>query len=277
MFQYAYAKRLEQLKGVSVKLDISDFDNAKQIGHTPRTYQLKYFNISLPIASEEEINQYKPKNVIEKYSQKFSRKFLPTNFQSYVAEKLPYYDPRMLAVNKNCIITGYFQDYRYFYVIDSIIQEDFTLAKVLSNAASNYLREIDNTNSVGIHVRRTDYLTNKTILTYFPAIRENYYSDAISMLNEKQRDLNYFCFSDDIEWCKSYFSHLPITFIETGNNDISAAEELILLSKCTHCIIPNSSFGFWGAWLNRKHKKTIIRPKHWHINGFYTPTDWIEL
>lgn len=277
LFQYAYARSLSLRKDTDVKIDISDFDEIKQIGQKQRSFALRHFNIKLPVAGKAELAEFYPQNIFDKYVQKFQRKFMPTKFQRFVAEQLPYFDERMTQVNSNCIITGYFQDYRYFNDIDEVIQEEFTLNTPLEERAGKYLNEILKCNAVAIHVRRTDYLTNQTIKKYFPALPDNYYLRAIDTLNTQHKDLIFFCFSDDLDWCKNYFKDMNIRYVESGLSDKCAADDLYLMSQCKFAIIPNSSFGFWGAWLNHQAKTQIIRPKKWHINGFFTPENWISI
>jgi spore coat polysaccharide biosynthesis predicted glycosyltransferase SpsG len=106
-----------------------------------------------------------------------------------------------------------------------------------------------------------------------------YYTAAVQRLYEKHQDIELFIFSDDISWCRNNLTfRQPLHFVETNN----AASDLYLMSQCRHNIIANSSFSWWGAWLNQNHDKIIIAPKQWIADKSVDtkdiiPESWVKL
>ena len=132
-----------------------------------------------------------------------------------------------------------------------------------------------NQNSVSIHVRRGDYLKHKNLQTH-GLCSLDYYKKAIDYLLDQKSNLNFFVFSDDLEWCKNNFDFVQNIFYCEG----SPIEDFILMSSCKYNIIANSSFSWWSAFLNQNQNKIIIYPNNWFVNNdlkIYTPEDWIMI
>ena len=148
---------------------------------------------------------------------------------------------------KNIDLVGYFQSSKYFNEFEEIIREYFSFNEDL-------LISEDLSNFCSIHVRRTDYLN---LPDYHPFPGIDYYSSSIDYMRNLGIS-NFIVFSDDIEWCKKNLSH---EFVYSENN--LNIRDLALMTKCKNHIIANSSFSWWGAWLNKKPDKTVIAPKKW--------------
>lgn len=154
-----------------------------------------------------------------------------------------------LEYRDNTLFDGYFQDYRYLLGYDQPLINLFTNTdKVLE-----VYNKFDFTDSVAVHVRRGDYLRFPSV---YNILGMDYYNKAIRMVGSK----NIFVCSDDMAWCKDNFK--GVTFVE----GLSDWEELYLMSLCDNNIIANSSFSWWGAYLNQHDKKKIIAPKLWSLN-----------
>jgi hypothetical protein len=127
----------------------------------------------------------------------------------------------------------------------------------------NELRELfleptpDLKGTVSIHVRRGDYLRHPT---KHPVVTKEYILEAMSMFF----GFNYLFFSDEIEWCKENFSHIRGAMFSTNTDE---QKDLELMASCEHNIISNSSFSWWGAWLNANPNKIVIAPKVWFGEG----------
>jgi hypothetical protein len=133
--------------------------------------------------------------------------------------------------------------------------------------------------SVSIHVRRGDYVGSE----YFDICGREYYLKAVSFITEKisiNHKPTFFVFSDDIAWCKNIFLGDNFNFIDNNKAQYSY-KDMQLMSLCKHNIIPNSSFGWWGAWLNRNNQKIVIAPQKWF--GTYDcetdiiPDSWLKI
>ena len=176
-------------------------------------------------------------------------------------------------------LDGYWQNEKYFKDIRHILLKDFTLKKKTNNFLK-LKKLIAETNSVSIHFRRGDYVKRAVTRKYHGVLNLNYYRRAIALIGEKVEKPNFFVFSDDISWVKKNFKiGKPLTFI-SGLRKLTNSEELILMSLCKHNIIANSSFSWWGAWLNKNPAKIVIAPKRWFrakTDSEIVPQSWIKL
>jgi len=177
------------------------------------------------------------------------------------------------------ILEGYWQNEKYFKDIRKTICEDFTLKKESSNFKKS-AKIISQTHSVSVHFRRGDYAEKRKTQKYHGLLDTNYYQRALDIINEKVKNPHFFVFSDNPSWVKKNLSiNKPLTVI-SGFHKLTNPEELILMSLCKHNVIANSSFSWWGAWLNKNSKKIVIAPKRWFrakIDSEIVPQSWIRL
>lgn len=152
--------------------------------------------------------------------------------------KFPFEFEKKILPN-NCIIEGFFQSEKYFKSVRSEILEMFKTGD----------RKI---NKISVHIRRGDYLNNPN---YHTVLSLEYYKKAIKMFDEKE----FLIFSDDLEWCRENFTGKRFHFMDKGND----LQQMIIMSLCEHNIIANSSFSWWGAWLNKNEHKRVVAPKNW--------------
>lgn len=172
-------------------------------------------------------------------------------------------------------IFGYFQSEKYFKHIEVLIRQLFEPSEEIRQKLLLKYEQILSKKTCSVHVRRRDYVNNP----YYAQLGVDYYDNAAVEI-EKRNDIDYFLiFSDDIDWCKENLKHHKCIFIE-GNKDI---EDLFLMSMCDHNIGANSSFSWWGAWLNNKEGAIKIFPKKWfgevanlETKDLYLPT-WITI
>ncbi|TMM28794.1 alpha-1,2-fucosyltransferase [Polaribacter aestuariivivens] len=254
MFQYAYAKMLVQ-KGFNVQLDISGFKNYKLHGG----YQLNKYKIDLKQAN-------KAKVLLSKI-----------NFFRSLKEKNLRYDESLISLKGNEYVKGYFQTEKYFKEIRNILLEQFTIDFNIEETTKEYITQIsEKAVSCSLHIRRGDYVSDKKSNSVHGTCSLEYYKNAISIIKEKYKNVSFFVFSDDISWTKN---NLPIKNAFFVDHKCSPHEDLHLMSLCTHNITANSSFSWWGAWLNKNEQKTIIAPKQWYISkeNEIVPKNWIKL
>lgn len=272
MFQYAYALSLK-FKGYEVKLDRTLYDHCNF-----RQFQLDSYNISLPCATTEEISNYGVSSVVSKVARKLG---LPTKV---IREESLRFQDELTKPKRGRYIEGYFQNEKYFSAIrPALLKEYSSLEK-----RSQYLEEIKGrieqaTNSSSVHVRRGDYVDNKHISEVHGACTLEYYTRAMSTLTEKLKTPTFFIFSDDIEWVKTYIQGENIVYIDSAESR-HPQEDIYLMSLCQHNIIANSSFSWWGAWLNLNEAKTVVAPRRWFLDEkqnseaeFITPSDWLRV
>jgi hypothetical protein len=251
MFQYALARRLAMLNNQPFQLDLSGYSN-----YMLHDYYLHKFKIIENIASQEEIT------AIKKVGRSLLERIKPYNKRKIVQEKYCLFDPKVFKIKqKNVYLDGYWQNEKYFAEIKEILFSEFALKDGLGVEARKIAELINSSNSVSLHIRRGDYLSSKFSSIYEPCSL-NYYDQAVKKLASKITNPVFFVFSDDIEWSKKNLKipH-PVTFV--SNPEIKDYEELILISLCRHNIMANSTFSWWGAWLNQNPHKIVLAPKQW--------------
>jgi hypothetical protein len=124
--------------------------------------------------------------------------------------------------------------------------------------------KIQHTESVGIHIRGRDYITNEETKKSHFTCDILYYERCISYIRDKIYNPNFFVFSDDPEWAKTFLkTDHSFTFVEGNLWNKTNYEDLRLMSLCKHNIIANSSFSWWGAWLNNNPAKIVLAPQKW--------------
>lgn len=200
---------------------------------------------------------------------------------SHIAMKETVVDDRVFSLprDRNWDIGGWFNTYRYFHKYEKEIQKLFTFKDHIQSVAASNIQKIRDNEAyplVSLHVRRADYLTNFSLVMGL-----NYYRDALSVFYDKF-DNHYFkliVFSDDIPWCKENIVGENVVYVENNTNYV----DMSMLTMCDHHIIANSSFSWWGAYLNPSQNKTVVCPyqyigpmdrEHQYINGMYFPENW---
>ena len=276
MFQYALARHLAIRTNSVLKLDISDLiKKDKDLNHTLRNFELKHFNIRTVIASKDEIYQFNSKK--KSKLRKAFLKFFPHLFlTSIIREKELVFNKRILKIKGNKYLDGYWQSESYFIDIRSQILEEFTLKNIGGDNISDLVKDITNNVSVSLHIRRGDYVSNYS--HYYYTQTPEYYYKAITLIKDKYPKIKAFIFSDDIEWAKETIKlDIEVFFVKPN----TSYEDIYLMSLCQHNIIANSSFSWWGAWLNQNLNKICIAPKNWYkdpkIKTDLIPKSWITL
>jgi hypothetical protein len=194
------------------------------------------------------------------------RFFLKYNIGSVVYADKSHYDIKVFKT-KSRYLNGCWQSEKYFSQIQDEIQEVFEF-KNIDTENQKLAKEIQSTNSVSLHIRRGDYLGNSK---YEGVCSEEYYLKAINRLNKEissHNDAVFYVFSDDIEFVNQFTSKLNIkTKIIAHNKSEDSYKDMYLMSRCKHNIIANSSFSWWGAWLNNNSNKIVVAPKNWFGNS----------
>jgi len=167
-----------------------------------------------------------------------------------------------LKKSSTLYLQGHWQLEEYFLDIRNLLLEEFTPAEELSNDSIDLLNEIEHTLSVSLHIRRGDYVNAPN----FEPCGLDYYLRSIDYISKQLEQPRYFIFSDDIEWAKSNFKTLKNVQFVAADANRSLCQELWLMSKCKHHIISNSTYSWWGAWLNVSPQKIVVAPKRWYKN-----------
>ncbi len=283
MFQYACGKALASKLGVELKLDISFLaDKSLRENFTVRDFELDIFNITEKTANLTEVRDFVPNlwscNNIDLLKYKILR-LIKANHYYFEKQKF-LFEPKIEQVKKNSYVYGYFQTEKYFQNVKSELIQAFTLKNKPDEQNKKLICQMGTENAVSIHIRRGDYHNSP-----FKLLEMNYYQQAINLITEKVLNPKFYIFSNDYNWASENFAALNIDkTILTHNKADRSYMDMILMSHCKHNICANSSFSWWGAWLNQNSSKIIITPKQWFKNEEYTestydliPEDWLKI
>jgi len=275
MFQYAAAMALAKKRDIPVKFDFDDpYKFAK------RKYNLNVFAIEPAFATTRELNRSKPKR---RWAKRWWMLLGKDHRNKLFQEKKDYhYDPAFFTCADGSYVSGFWQNYRYFSGIADDVRAAFQVKNPPSKANADWLDKINNSNSVSVHIRRGDYVHVAKTNTLHGICSMEYYMQAINLMVDKIDNPSFFFFSDDMDWVKENISIAATTYFVDANDDAHNYEDMRLMSHCKHHIIANSSFSWWGAWLNPNENKIVVAPKQW-INrtdidtNELIPDTWIRL
>jgi hypothetical protein len=256
LFQYARARHAAEINKTNLKIDLSEFETYKI-----HRYSLSHFNIIESIATEKDLretNEFK--------------------------ERHYHFDPDYKSIGDGVLLKGYWQSEKYFINISEIIKKEFQLKTAISDRGNEISMIIADSNSVSLHIRRSDYKLGSYSDQILDTLSVDYYYKVIEMLAAEERNLTIFVFSDDPQWVKDNLKlKFPIVYVDHNTAETNY-EDLYLMSLCKNNIIANSSFSWWGAWLNNNVTKKVYAPKKWfnlnvrNINEVdVIPKTWIKV
>lgn len=277
MFEYAAAYALAQKMQRTFALDLSFMDVFE---HKPwcRPYGLSVF--SLHNATTFTHDKHIMVRLLPRL-RTWCRQHGISTFCRYVFEM-----ERLESVPKynSLILFDYFANCHLFEQYREDLLQAFVFAEKPNESNAKYLKEITETNSVSVHIRRGDYLNSvNNNVFYHPTVE--WYRRAIEKIEQEVIEPHYYFFSDDIAWVKDQFSDVrDATFVDI-NQGKNAYNDMRLMSACKHNIIANSTFSWWGAWLNTNSQKIVIAPQKYYkdenSNKKYIdhmiPTNWITI
>lgn len=283
MFQYALAKKLALKNNTEVYFDLHLLldHTSKNKNQVNREFDLDIFKFQKKFISKEESIKYNGSEtnlIITKILNKLKKIIFPLRV---IIEKNRGFNNQILNTQDNYCIVGSFQSPKYFDDIRNDILKDFVFKEELLEKSKQVEKIINDEITVSVHFRRGDYLANSYYNNIFGGLPMSYYEKAYKIFNIKFPNASYFIFSDDIKWVKNNLSIFKnATFIENSASKKGMATDLFQMTICDHHIISNSTFAWWGAWLNNKNNKYVVAPKMW-VNKKYIgdksihPTDII--
>ncbi len=271
MFQYALALKMQSL-GTKVKLDVTKY--AEHYAHNGFELE-RIFGMDCPLATEAEVRclGYRKANHLTEFIKKtpFRKKTIYNN-ESYI------YDSKVLTLD-GYYIEGYWQSEQYFVDIKEKIKEAYQFPEFSTTEQKAYAEAIKGCCSIGVHVRRGDYL-NYPYLQNICTI--SYYHKAMAYFREKYpKKAQFYIFTNECAWAKENLHGADCYFVE-GNTKTESFRDMQLMSLCKHNIVANSSFSWWGAWLNKNPGQEVIAPARWvnHIPKEQVdiiPEHWIKI
>ena len=281
LFQYAAGRALALKYQAELKIDVS-FLNVDPINkYTKRELELNKFNTKYLIASPKDIDAFNRKTLFDKLISEFSPNSI---FRKNIFNQVDFgfKEDFFTSSSKNTYLNGYWQSENYFASIRNILMKELVIKKEISEQCKLVKNLILNSNSVSLHIRRGDYVSDKNASSYHGTLPLAYYEKAMNHLNGLFDDLKVFIFSDDMDWVKANLKLTNECIYVDFNAGENSVYDMYLMSVCKYNIIANSSFSWWGAWLNQNPEKIVIAPDKWFADKNLNmkdliPSSWLKM
>jgi hypothetical protein len=282
MFQYAAGRALALRHGVELKLDASLFS-----AYPKRSYELGCFPIRGALATAAELEHFGPqRSRIEPHWIARARRLVRINSKPLTSpvyrERYFHFDARVRDLIPTVYLEGYWQSEKYFADFAVSLREEFTPVTPMEPENAAIAARIDAVNAVSVHIRRGDYVNEPEINRYHGVCSADYYQKAVAYMAGRARDIHLFVFSDDQDWVYGnlHFA-LPTTLVK-ANPPERGFRDMQLMARCRHHIVANSSFSWWGAWLNSSRGKIVVAPRRWFAGSAndtrdLLPEDWVRV
>ncbi|MEI8232356.1 MAG: alpha-1,2-fucosyltransferase [bacterium] len=281
MFQYALGRVLSLKNDNDLVFDLSAYTDQKNCD-TPRKYELDIFGIEPIECTHVEKVRYGDENPLIEAVNRACKTHLDSSAPTLVKERGHQFHKELLQLRGSQYLRGFWQSEKYFVDYRDQILHDFTFKHKVSQKTGQLLLQIKSSDSVAVHIRRGDYVTSKAANSYHGTCSPTYYLSASKVMGKHVAHPTFYIFSDDPDWCRDNIK-LNGNFIYVSHNHGQQSwEDMLLISRCQHQIIANSSFSWWGAWLNTNPDKIVIAPKKW-VNdknldtSDLLPGTWIKL
>ncbi len=282
LFQYARGFSLSRERGVPFAVDVYS-----PIGCGERHFEIQaFFEISAAPAQRQQLRSQclffrLPAPVQRRL--RWNKRMMNVFRRHILTEPGFAHCPDPAPLRSNLYLLGYWQSPRYFATAEADLRNEFKFKRPLSSEGSRLREKIEQSNSVSLHVRRGDYLS-KGANELHGVCELDYYGSAISYLQSHLGTCEFFVFSDDIEWARQNLKFPSKAHFVSHTTGSTADEDLRLMSLCKHSVIANSTFSWWGAWLNANKERIVIAPKLWfrdekmnaEARSLY-PDYWVQL
>lgn len=280
LFQYAVGRALADKHNTELLLDISWFNNMKDVA-APRAYELGCYSLKANTTTMENIRVI---NQNGKFNRLLHKSGLMRSVKTYYENSLGY-DSKVMDLPNYTMLVGYWQNERYFKHLRPEILKEIEPTTALNSSNQKLIDRAQNSESIWMHIRRGDYVEDKNTNAFHGLKGIDYYNKALNTLSNKLtrqqiKNIEIFICSNDIAWCKQNLKFkYPIHFVENK----LGSDDMRVIKHCKHDIMANSSFSWWGAWLNQNPDKIVIAPKIWFEDKKANdeieiiPKDWIRL
>jgi hypothetical protein len=277
MFQYATARALAVRRGAELVLDSTWLDGeGGAVSTEVRRYELGCFALEARLLPVEQ-------------AARLHRSVLPSRRPLLRQVDEPPYGqpcPELLQAADDTYLRGYWQNLSYFEDAEAELRRDFTFRPEISEQQPEAAHEISESPvpTVSLHVRRSDYVTDPGVRDRMGTLDPEYYSRALDALGSGVGSVRLFVFTDDPAWCRANLS-LSDQDVVLGATRAEAdkwASFMQLMTLCDHHVLANSSFSWWGAWLNPSPAKIVVAPRPWVQDSRWAedgriPADWIRI
>lgn len=279
MFQYSTGRAVAHRARTELLLDVSGFAH-----YDLRRYELDEWAIRARVASPEELAHAGVAARSPTWLSRISTALLPTPSVNRFKETSFGYDAGILKVAPPAYLEGYWQSDRYFSDVAELLRREFVLKQAFDASNQDISARIleAGARAVSLHVRRGDYVSNPQTTRYHGVCPLAYYVTAVNYISERVSNPHFFVFSDDLEWARENLNlDYAMTLVDVNGSDRSAWD-MALMMACRHHVIANSSFSWWGAWLNPNADKIVVAPKRWfagasHDTSDLIPASWVRI
>jgi hypothetical protein len=273
MFQYAAGLAQAAARQTRLAIDLSRL--GVRDGRTPRTYELDRFCIGARPARPEELERLRKRPLAARIASRLDAR-------AAARERHFHFDPAVARLPDDTCLEGYWQSERYFERCADRVRSEFRFRSQPEGRNAELAREIAARAAVSVHVRRGDYASDAAVGGFHGLCPIDYYLRAVGYLAERVGDPVFIVFSDDPGWARAHLDlgHPAIVVDHNGPHD--GPEDLRLMSLCRHHVIANSTFSWWGAWLNPDPAKIVVAPERWFADGAHDtrdllPRGWVRL
>jgi hypothetical protein len=252
IFQYAFGKKMADLNKTFLASDIHVYKN-----DLDREFVLDKFNINI-IHLPWKIIKLVNSNHTLQFDKIFHTGFYHELFKDKSLEYAEIPMKKSMYLRGSWGLRKYYDDY-----VDNLSKEISLKEKFKTKEFQTVLRHIQQSDSIGVHIRRGDYEKVEHYKNYFGLLPANYYSESLALVRDKIEKPNFFIFSDDAEWVKENLPFLKESLFVSDYIGGVDYLEFELLKNCKHQVIANSTFSWWAAKLNSNPDKIVIQPKIW--------------
>lgn len=257
LFEYAFARAWKE-EGYDVRLDMDKTYEDSFIqyrNNDVRQNSIQNFNITLPTINVKNYGKYQ---YIERNNLRSRIIFSLAEHDlwkyRFYEETIGSHGRKPISLKGNCYVRAWFQEESYFKHIRKILLKELTLKKKIK--ISKELRQaLDSNECVSVHIRRGDYVK----IHY--TLKASYYEQAMAVIRKRYQNPVFLIFSDDLEWARKNLAEADNCIYVNADRKLHDYEELMIMSRCRSNIISNSTFSWWGAWLNQYPDKIVIAPK----------------
>ena len=261
LFQAAFGLQLAKTHGTDLVLDLSSYLSQPAHGMMLDRFTLE----SVPM--DDRVARRIPARHREIQSSRWTDWFAMDSLRR-VRERPFGFDESYLNDSPNdSYLVGYWQSERFFPDVRDEVLAQFQPRMPLSKTTESMRHTMANQKSIALHVRRGDYITNPTNASIYKNLSVNYYRDSVEEYLKANERASLYVFSNDIAWCREHLDfRCPIKYVDHTNTQ-SCHEDMFLMTSAACCVIANSTFSWWGAWLNQRQDKVVYAPNSWFQPG----------
>ena len=272
MFQYVAGCYFARKYSAALELVVQHPVRSASLGY-PRPFLMTKFAITAPYREETAIDRFMSSQKAQYRLLVAPCRFLTRTFVSSETVTDPISTRQSLSISTSARVVhliGQWQAHQFADAIEPVVRKQFAFKEQPTGENARVLEQIQRcANPVSVHVRQGDY---KNFRNKDSTLSLQYYKNALTFIRQQVPDPTFVVFSDEPEFAREQLSGLGNAIFVAHNDEFTAHEDMRLMSSCKHHIIANSSFSWWGAWLNSEPSKLVCAPTMW-IGGGQPPQD----